>query len=87
MVVYMWQCLLYKVQKSTSKGVKFRYCWDDNELEELKEIGPGYSIVRFKGLGEMQSDQLWETTMNPKTRTLMQLQLMMQHKQKEELQL
>lgn len=65
---------LYKVQKSTSKGVKFRYCWDDNELEEAKkEIGPGYSIVRFKGLGEMQSDQLWETTMNPKTRTLMQV--------------
>ena len=65
---------LYKVQKSSQKGTKYRYCWDEKELEEAKkEIGQGYSVVRFKGLGEMQAEQLWDTTMNPETRTLIQV--------------
>ena len=52
------------------------YAYDDKELDEkIKKVGKGYSLQRYKGLGEMSADQLWETTMNPATRNLIQVTL------------
>ena len=70
--VYIALPPLYKV----AKGKDFIYCWDEEELEAAKKkMGSGYQIQRYKGLGEMNADQLWETTMNPQTRTLIQVTL------------
>ena len=68
--VYIGMPPLYKV----AKGDKTIYCYDDNALEPaLKKIGKGYTLQRYKGLGEMNPEQLWETTMNPDGRKLMQV--------------
>lgn len=61
---------LYRVFKKD----KEKYCWSDEELDAARqEFGSGYNISRYKGLGEMDADQLGKTTMNKKTRTLIQL--------------
>ncbi|NMB46895.1 MAG: DNA topoisomerase (ATP-hydrolyzing) subunit B [Firmicutes bacterium] len=59
------------------KGKSHHYAYDEEELDSLLEkIGrQGITVQRYKGLGEMNAEQLWETTMNPETRTILQLKL------------
>lgn len=71
-MVYVAVPPLYRVFKDD----KEQYAWRDNDLEEAKtKIGRGYEISRFKGLGEMDASQLWETTMNPKNRMLVRIRI------------
>ncbi|WP_430609483.1 DNA topoisomerase IV subunit B [Enterococcus sp. DIV0876] len=74
--VYIALPPLYKVSKGTGKKAILEYAWTDEELSQLtKKIGKGYMLQRYKGLGEMNADQLWETTMDPDTRTLIRVRI------------
>ena len=68
--IYIGMPPLYKVHKGSAE----EYAYDDKELaQKIAKVGKGYSLQRYIGLGEMNPSQLWETTMNPETRSLMQV--------------
>ncbi|MDG2976638.1 DNA topoisomerase IV subunit B [Latilactobacillus curvatus] len=74
--VYIALPPLYKLQKGAGAKTKIAYAWTDDELKVVaKEMGKGYSQQRFKGLGEMNADQLWDTTMDPTNRTLIRVRI------------
>ncbi|MBQ7284090.1 MAG: DNA topoisomerase IV subunit B, partial [Oscillospiraceae bacterium] len=70
--VYIAMPPLYKV----TKGKQIKYAYDDDERDAIiAEFGTGYKISRFKGLGEMNPEQLWETTLNPDNRVMMRVSI------------
>ncbi|WP_274169717.1 DNA topoisomerase IV subunit B [Halalkalibacter sp. APA_J-10(15)] len=74
--VYIALPPLYKVSKGSGRKEVVEYAWDERELDtKIKSVGRGYMLQRYKGLGEMNATQLWETTMDPTTRTLIRVKL------------
>ncbi|MGM0107986.1 DNA topoisomerase IV subunit B [Enterococcus sp. AZ172] len=74
--VYIALPPLYKVSKGQGKKQVVEYAWTDDELAAvIKTVGKGYMLQRYKGLGEMNAEQLWETTMDPTSRTLIRVRI------------
>lgn len=74
--VYIALPPLYKLQQGSGAKTKIEYAWTNDQLTHIeKDFGKAASLQRFKGLGEMNADQLWETTMDPETRTLIRVRI------------
>ena len=73
--VYIALPPLYKIQRKLKGKTLVKYAWTDEELHYATKDLKQYTLQRFKGLGEMNADQLWETTMNPQTRTLVRVKI------------
>ena len=70
--MYLAQPPLFRI----TKGKRHYYAFSDPQRDQIMaELGSGYEIQRYKGLGEMDSEQLWETTMNPETRTMRRVEV------------